>query len=243
MRMLLSLTVALSITALACASTYVWVDTKRPPVAIKQAISKAEAELGEERNRYYCTSATIAGAKNDDDAAWRLRFCAEDGSSKYIQVKMTGDVTVQHGNHPIRDVKHDHAPSNLEEARSRIAAILDSSKFPIETTDRQTKSIKISRATRKFQIHTGGEHGTYAKNATEFVGPTEQGYWIRLTVHDELPPSTRQYAPQYWFGYTWRYPLANKKVLVYECRYGWQFPNRLRNEIADVLGEPIVDPW
>ena len=199
--------------------------------------------LGDKRNRYYCTSAVIAGAKDADDATWRLRFCAEDGSSKYIEVKMTGDVTVQEGNHPIRDVDYEDAPSNLEEAHRRIAAVLDSSGFPIEVTDRQENTITISRATRKFQIHTKAENGPFTVNATEFVGPTELGYWIRLTVHDELPPNSREYLPAYWFGYTWRYPLRSGEFLVYECRYGFPFPFRLRNEVAEVLGQPISEPW
>jgi hypothetical protein len=82
--------------ATAVASTFGWPGTKRPPIALDQALAQVAEHIGDRSKGCYCVAAYILGNKEQDGkaGAWNLAYRSEKGDRFNVTIHMDGTIRV-----------------------------------------------------------------------------------------------------------------------------------------------------
>jgi hypothetical protein len=96
-RIVIGVAVILVLAATALATTYRWPPTKRPPITLDQAFSKAVEHIGDRSKTCYCIAAYLLGneAQDGKEGAWNFTYRSEKDDYFIVTVQMDGKISVQ----------------------------------------------------------------------------------------------------------------------------------------------------
>jgi|GEM_PF-5017787 len=153
----------------------------RPPIAISDALQRAETQLGEDANKWYCIAVKLKGneAQGDKPAVWDLTYATADGSKKLVSIREDGSVDAKKLNGPFEWTKEPkRRRTSLKEIATHLNAALKSEGYEECATVTDGKLVLRSR-TRTYRIHPKTESEDYSEEIAEVVGPKTDGIVIK----------------------------------------------------------------
>ena len=169
-----------ALAAVAVGSMYSWNGLHRPKISLRRALEMATEAIDDDN--FYCVGAYLYG--NEEGAAtpgaWNLIFSRTNGRKKYVAVPfndyndkvMVTDVLPRL---PGPDCKV-HSFKDVERVfREILDGIQPDAAIAVEDD-----KIVISHATRKFLVHTRNEDGTFSHDVHATVGPSCDGFVMRV---------------------------------------------------------------
>ncbi len=233
------------ITATAFAQTvFRWNDRARPPVSLKEAIDIGEQLLGDDAKNRYCVSVSLNG--NPAGAAkpgrWDLLFAAPDGSKKHVYVNMDRNSQLSTWNEAVDWKKDSGRRIDLNDVQSRLLELFAKEKLDVKL-ERKGERLVGQYRTRKYQLYTTAEDGSYSKTLTEDIGPEHDGFSFDAKIVDEGDDNYFFNEGPYWAEYAQSYPLKEKgKILLVRKRCGREFKWELHRQIDQVFGIDFENP-
>lgn len=89
-RFVLVLIILVALTSSASARRILWKPKEKPPVSLREAITLAEKDLGENAKKYHCIRASLAKTFSNGD--WEFQFMTTKGETMWMSVGSDGKV-------------------------------------------------------------------------------------------------------------------------------------------------------
>jgi hypothetical protein len=238
------LTAAVAMFALAStvtfASLYRWNAAKRPPIALADALSRAEKLLGDDAANRYCVSVSLFGDETGEgkEGAWNLVFAAADGSKKNVYINMQGKSDVQIWNGPLDKMKNEGRRTDLADVRKRLDELFTKEGIHAKYESLQD-SLTVKYEVRDFQIYPEQEDGSYSSKLETVPGPNGDGIWLQVQIVDK--PDLRVY--RYDDGPYWRwlrgtyFTTKSGKFLSIDLRYGPNVKYEVMRQMEQIFGD------
>jgi hypothetical protein len=225
----------------AFASLYFWNDARRPPISLREALTRAEKLLGDEAPNRYCVAVSLYGDETGDGkkGAWNLFFTAADGSKKNVYIDMQGNSRVTLWNGPIDPKKNEGARKDLGDVRRRLEELFAKEGIAAEF-DAQVDGVTVQHHTRTFRVHPERDDGSHGEELWEMPGPAADGVWLRLQIVD-APDRRVEFGCDdgpYWRWHRGTYVLTQPgKFLAVDLRYGRKVKDGIVTRVRQVFGE------
>ena len=223
---------------LALADVFGWEDRVRPPVSLQEALTIGEKLLGDDAKNRYCVEVSIYGnpfgaAK---PGAWNLYFAAPDGSKKQVYVDMDRNSKVTTWNEAIDWTKDAGRRNDLKDAYVRLQALFKKEHLDVHL-ELKDGHLLGSYRTRKYQVYTTKDDGSYSDQLTEQVGPAADGFAFDAEIVDEGQKYFRFDSAPYWEEHTLEYPTSVKgKLLVARKQIGRRVLRYMEDQIDQAFG-------
>ncbi len=212
---------------------YDWNSKTQPPVALDQALRKAQESVG---NEYYCTSAHLYGDKIGSAASgrWAFTFGAEDGSAKGVQIDAEGHLRVDTYVQPLPS--HLKSVKGLSDVKNVFEEFLREQDLEGAVTFGEV--VTMSVRTRSFQIHEMLESGDWSTETTLVTGPQSDGFVVRVykDVSSRQPAIIAEGYAVYWLRAENVFRIDEASVIV-EIDYGPKVPPQLVRRLFNIFPE------
>jgi hypothetical protein len=230
-----------------CGSLYFWNANKRPPVALQEALRRADKLLGDDAKNRYCIGVMLYGNKKGDGkfGIWNLQYCTEDGPVKMVYIdSQTGKGHVELWKGSIDLFKKVGRRTGLKDIATRLNKVLKD--FGYTERAAVTKNKLVLRArTRKYQVHPYieggfGENGGFGEDLVEVIGPKHDGVIIEAfesgNAGGEPPFFSSHDLGKYWQSNRSNHLLTGKnRYVTVDIRYG-EKRKRGIGQSSDLLG-------
>lgn len=163
--------------------SYTWNPKKRPPIALPQALQRAEALLGEDAKQWYCIEVRLYGNKTHDgkECSWNFTYATKDGSQKRVYIHEDGEGVVERLNGAIEWLKDEEGRrTGLEDIATRLNAVLAANGYAELATVTDNKLVLRLRP-RTYRIHQKTESGDFGDELVEVIGPKSDGILIEAS--------------------------------------------------------------